>query len=110
MESSRGNKLATLCCRDAEAGARICAQLPCIQHGKRKVADSAFIIKYLERTYPEVVPQLTAEQEALSVAVQHLVESFLYWGLFYHRWINPKVRPCVYCAPHALCFAPWCQP
>jgi hypothetical protein len=67
-------------------------QLPFILHGKNVVADSTFIIKYLERTYPEVVPDFTPEEEALSVAVQHFVDNFLVSGLVWHRWIHPKVR------------------
>lgn len=69
----------------------MCAQLPVIRHGKNTVADSYFIIKYLERTYSENIPQLSAEQEALSVAIQHLVDDCLVRGLGYHRWIQPQV-------------------
>ncbi|BDA43783.1 Failed axon connections homolog [Coccomyxa sp. Obi] len=65
-------------------------QLPVIWHGKNTVADSYFIIKYLERTYSDVIPQLSAEQEALSVAIQHLVDDCLMRGLAYHRWVQPQ--------------------
>ncbi len=68
-------------------------QLPTIQHGSNTVSDSFFIIKYLERTYPEVVQQLGPEQLALSVAVEHLVDDFLNWGLAHYRWMHPKVHP-----------------
>ena len=66
-------------------------QLPIIRHGKNTLADSTFIIKYLERTYAEVVPDWSAEQEALSVTIQHFVENYLTCGLAWHRWIHPKV-------------------
>ncbi|CAL8468263.1 g7802 [Coccomyxa elongata] len=64
--------------------------LPVIRHGKNTVADSYFIIKYLEQTYSEAIPRLSAEQEALSVALQHLVDDCLMRGLAYHRWIQPQ--------------------
>ncbi len=69
----------------------MCVQLPVIRHGKNTVADSYFIIKYLERTYSGNIPLLSAEQEALSVAIQHLVDDCLLRGLAYHRWIQPQV-------------------
>ena len=72
----------------------MCTQLPVILHGKNRVADSYFILKYLEQTYPEVVVQQTPEEQALSVAIQHLVDDFLNWGLGYYRWIHPKVTHC----------------
>ena len=35
---------------------------------------------------------LSAEQEAQSVMLTHFVEDSLYYGLFYHRWIQSSVR------------------
>lgn len=73
----------------------MCAQLPVILHGKNTIGDSYFIIKYLEQTYPEVVTQASPEEQAMSVAVQHLVDDFLNKGLGYYRWVHPKViHPC----------------
>lgn len=81
-------------------------QLPVIRHGKNTVADSYFIIKYLERTYSEVIPRLSAEQEALSVAIQHLVDDCLVRGLAYHRWVQAQVS-LLFCsattALHCVC-------
>ena len=38
---------------------------------------------------------LSPEQEAHSIMVAHFLENSLYYGLFYHRWINPTVGPCL---------------
>ncbi|KAK9914853.1 hypothetical protein WJX75_001317 [Coccomyxa subellipsoidea] len=65
-------------------------QLPVILHGKNTIGDSYFIIKYLEQTYPEVVMQASPEEQAMSVAVQHLVDDFLNKGLGYYRWVHPE--------------------
>ena len=35
---------------------------------------------------------LSAEQEAQSVMLTHFIEDSLYYGLFYHRWIQSSVR------------------
>ena len=68
------------------------AQLPIILHGPNVVADSTFIIKYLQRTYPDAGPRLSEEREALSIAVHHFVEKHLFPGMFWFRWVQPKVR------------------
>lgn len=35
---------------------------------------------------------LSPEQEALSVMMTHFIEDSLCYGLFYHRWLHPRVR------------------
>ena len=35
--------------------------------------------------------RLSPEQEALSVMMSHFIENSVYYGLFYHRWIQPQV-------------------
>ena len=45
--------------------------------------------------HAEVQRPLSPEQEAYSIMVAHFIENSLYYGLFYHRWINPTVRPCL---------------
>ncbi|CAK0782054.1 hypothetical protein CVIRNUC_005540 [Coccomyxa viridis] len=65
-------------------------QLPYIVHGKNVVADSTLIVKYLLRTYPGMDRRLSPEQEALSVMMSHFIENSVYYGLFYHRWIQPQ--------------------
>ena len=42
--------------------------------------------------HAEVDKPLSAEQEAQSVMLTHFIEDSLYYGLFYHRWIQPSVR------------------
>lgn len=37
--------------------------------------------------------RLSPEQEALSVMMSHFIEDSVYYGLFYHRWIQPQVLP-----------------
>ena len=43
--------------------------------------------------HAEVQRPLSPEQEAHSIMVAHFIENSLYYGLFYHRWINPTVGP-----------------
>jgi glutathione S-transferase len=77
---------------DSEAELCHRIQLPIILHGPNVVADSTFIIKYLQRTYPDAGPSLSDEQEALSIAVHHFVEKHLFPGMFWFRWVQPKAR------------------
>lgn len=41
--------------------------------------------------HADVQRPLSPEQEAYSIMVAHFIENSLYYGLFYHRWINPTV-------------------
>lgn len=66
-------------------------KVPWIDNDGTKVGDSTFIINYLQELYgvnPDA--DLTAEQQAQSLAIQRLVEENLYWALVYDRWVRPE--------------------
>ena len=69
-------------------------QLPWMQHGQDAVADSRFIIKYLQNTYGSDLkihePQDAASQ-AISTMIQRMCEEHMYFTSQYHRMVNPKV-------------------
>lgn len=71
-------------------------QLPWMQHGHDVVADSRFMIKYIQNTYGSQLkvqePQDAASQ-AISTLVQRMCEEHMYFTSQYHRMVNPKVRP-----------------
>jgi hypothetical protein len=66
------------------------AQLPYIEHGKVTVPDSTFIIRYLTNTYPEKIPNLTAEQETMSTAATAILETRFVMGLGMARWLTKQ--------------------
>ena len=70
----------------------VCLQLPIIQHGPNTVPDSVFIIKYLQRTYPNVGTELSQEDEAKAIVIQHFVDKHLVPGLGWNRWIHHKAH------------------
>ena len=55
------------------------------------VADSTFIIKYLQRTYPAAGKKLSDEEAAICTVVHHFMEKYILFGMFYFRWIQPMV-------------------
>jgi glutathione S-transferase len=65
-------------------------QLPYIEHGNVRVPDSAFIIRYLANTYPEKVPKLSADQQAISAAATALLEARILMGLGMARWLTKE--------------------
>ena len=69
-------------------------QLPWMQHGQDIVADSRFIVKYLQNTYGSQLkiqePQDAASQ-AISTLIQCMCEEHMYFTSQYHRMVNPKV-------------------
>ncbi len=65
-------------------------KMPYIVDGGRTVADSTFIIDYLKATYGDRLDAwLTAEQRAVALAFQRLMEENLYWAVVHTRWIDP---------------------
>jgi glutathione S-transferase len=60
-----------------------------VDHG-RVLSDSTFIIDYLKAAYGDRLDAwLNAEQHAVALAFQRLLEENLYWALVYSRWIEP---------------------
>lgn len=64
-------------------------KLPYINDGGVVVADSTFIRFYLEQKYRiDFDAGLTAEQKAVSWAIEKMCEEHLYWSTVYDRWMN----------------------
>ena len=85
-------------------------QLPWMQHGHELVADSRFIIKYIQNTYGSQLkiqePQAAASQ-AISTLIQRICEEHMYFTSQYHRMVNPKVLMSPQCTANAFIF--WCS-
>ena len=65
-----------------------------MQHGQDVVADSRFIIKYIQNTYGselKVQEPRDAASQAISPMIQRMCEEHMYFTSQYHRMINPKV-------------------
>lgn len=74
--------------------AQLDLQLPWMKHGLDVVADSRFIIKYLQNTYGsqlKVQEPQDATSQAISTLIQRTCEEHMYFTSQYHRMINPKV-------------------
>lgn len=72
-------------------------QLPYITHGDDVVADSTFIIKYLEATYGRPPPYsslrpLNRHQQAIAAACMAITSDRLTQGLMYYRFVPEEVR------------------
>jgi glutathione S-transferase len=69
-------------------------KVPWIQDNGHTIADSAFIIEYLEKMYGDrFETKLSAEQRATSLALQRLVEDHLYWAIAHGRFLDDEVWP-----------------
>jgi glutathione S-transferase len=65
-------------------------KMPYIEDGGKLLADTSFIIDYLQQTYGDRLDGwLTAEQKATALAYQRLMEEHLYWAVVYTRWVEP---------------------
>ena len=70
--------------------------MPFIKHGEKVVADTTFIIEYLQATYAGQLRQshlqtLSPEQDAVATAVLALLEERLLYDIGYHRYIDSWV-------------------
>jgi glutathione S-transferase len=66
-------------------------QIPFIDAGGLRIADSTFIRGYLERTYGVDFDEgLTPEQRATAWAVERMVENHLGWVMVTERWLDPE--------------------
>lgn len=66
-------------------------KMPYIVDGSRTVSDSSLVIDYLKASYGDPLDNwLTAEQRAVALAWQRLLEEHLYWAVLYTRWIEPQ--------------------
>jgi len=71
-------------------------KLPFIEHNGKKVADSAFIFKYLTEQYDiKIDAHLNEQQKAQAALFSHALDESLYWGLVYSRWIKEDTWPVI---------------
>lgn len=61
-------------------------KLPYIEDNGKKLGDSRFIIEHLKSVYADLDTSLTAEELAISTAMQRLLEEHLFWVALYSRW------------------------
>ena len=65
-----------------------------MKHGHDIVADSRFIIKYIQNTYGsqlKVHEPRDAASQAISTLIQRMCEEHMYFTSQYHRMVNPQV-------------------
>jgi glutathione S-transferase len=66
-------------------------KMPFIEDNGKILSDSSFIIDYLKTTYGDSLDAwLSAEQKAVALAFQRLMEENLYWTIVYTRWADPE--------------------
>ena len=61
-------------------------KLPYIEDNHIKLGDSQFIIRYLKENYKNLDEALNKKEQAISLAMQRLLEEHLYWATMYTRW------------------------
>lgn len=65
-------------------------KMPYIEDNGRVIGDSTLIIDYLKKTYGDKLDaKLTAQQRAVALSMQRLMEENLYWAAVYSRWFEP---------------------
>ncbi|GAA6204201.1 glutathione S-transferase family protein [Thalassotalea sp. SU-HH00458] len=71
-------------------------KLPFIDDEGEKIADSAFIIKYLTEKYQiKLDDHLNDEQQAQLSLYTHALDESLYWILVYSRWSKEETWPVI---------------
>ncbi len=66
-------------------------KMPYIDDNGKILADTSFIIDYLKSTYGDKLDGwLSAEQKAVALAFQRLMEEDLYWTVVHTRWADPE--------------------
>jgi glutathione S-transferase len=69
-------------------------KLPYITDGRKKIADSRFIIEYLRDQYDVDLDRgLRPPERAESVAFQRMIENDLHWAVMWSRWSQPHNWP-----------------
>jgi glutathione S-transferase len=72
-------------------------KLPYIDDGRKRIADSGFIVRYLIGRYGYGIDaHLTKSQHGIGLAMTRLLEDHLYWVIVHTRWLDdahwPEVR------------------
>ena len=69
-------------------------KMPYIEDQGQIIADSGLVIEHLKVTYGDKLDGwLTAEQSAVALAFQRMLEENLYWAAVYARWVAPQGWP-----------------
>jgi glutathione S-transferase len=77
------------CPRGADLRKAPKGKFPYIEDDALRLADSTFIVDYLQRKYGDPLDaHLTTRERALALAVQRMIEENLYWTVVYARWIE----------------------
>jgi glutathione S-transferase len=66
-------------------------KMPYIDDNGKILADTSFIIDHLKTTYGDKLDGwLSAEQKAVALAFQRMMEENLYWAVVHTRWVEPE--------------------
>jgi glutathione S-transferase len=66
-------------------------KLPFIEDKGKRIADSRFIIEYLQRSYGiDPDKDLSRKERAISNAMQRMIDDDLYWVILYSRAVMPE--------------------
>ena len=66
-------------------------KLPYVRDGATVLADSTLIIEHFKTTYGDPLDAwLSAEQRAVALSFQRLLEENLYWAVLHSRWMEPQ--------------------
>jgi glutathione S-transferase len=66
-------------------------KMPFIDDNGKIIADSTFIIDYLKANHSDTLDSwLSAEQKAIALSFQRLMEENLYWTVVHSRWFEPQ--------------------
>lgn len=66
-------------------------KLPFIMDGEKKIADSEFIISYLQEKFQvNLDSNLSAEQKSIAYLIGKSLDENLYWCLVYSRWVKDE--------------------
>lgn len=66
-------------------------KLPYIEDKGKVIADTRFIIEYLENTYNhDLNSSLNSSDKAVSEAFMSMLEELFYWTIVYSRWIDDR--------------------
>jgi glutathione S-transferase len=66
-------------------------KLPFIEDKGKRIADSRFIIEYLQQSYGgDPDKDLSRQERAISIAIQRMIDDDLYWVVLYSRAVMPE--------------------
>jgi glutathione S-transferase len=68
-------------------------KIPCIEDRGQKIADSGFILEYLQATYGDPLGEqrLSPREQAVALGMRRLMEEHLYWAICYARWMEDAI-------------------